>query len=77
MMMNKNQQRQVWQRVYPPKSPARPIPKEMLRQSQQRLQQNLRFYETQTTHPVYGPAFQHLIRQTEEHIQMLQQIQTG
>lgn len=75
-MMSKDQQRQVWQRVYPGNSPVRPIPGEQLRQAQQRLQMNLRFYEKYTAHPLYGPAFQHLIRQTQEQIQMLRQMQT-
>lgn len=75
-MMDKQKQRQVWQRVYqnPPPPPAPPIPRDGLLQSQRRLQQNLRFYQMHAHHSIYGPAFSHLIRQTQEQIQMLQQM---
>lgn len=73
-MMDKNKQRQVWQRVYGQSSQQKPLPRETLRQCQRRLQQNLSFYEAQLHHPTYGPAFEHLSRQTREHIQMLQQM---
>lgn len=73
-MMDKKQQRQVWQRVYAQKPPAQPLPKALLQQCMQRLQQNLAVYKKQVNHPLYGPAFQQLHRQTQEHIQMLQQI---
>lgn len=76
-MMDKKQQRQVWQRVYAQNPPARPIPKEGLQQSIRRLQQNLQFYQNHTSHPIYGPAFQHLARQTQEQMQMLQQMLTS
>lgn len=76
-MMNKQQQRQVWQRVYGHTPQAKPIAKETLRQAQQRLQQNLQLYDRHSQHPIYGPAFQRLSQQTQEHIQMLQQIQGG
>lgn len=73
-MMDKKQQRQIWQRVYAHNPPAAPIPKAHLQQCRQRLQQNLSVYEKYTNHPIYGPAFQQLARQTQEHSQMLQQI---
>ena len=73
-MMDKKQQRQVWQRVYTQNPPVSPIPKIHLQQCRQRLQQNLSVYEKHASHPLYGPAFQQLARQTQEHIQMLQQI---
>ena len=73
-MMSKQQQRQVWQRVYHQSQPARPVPPQALRQSRQRLQQNVQFYESQRRHQVYGPAFEKLIAQTEEQLQMLRQI---
>lgn len=76
-MMSKRQQRQVWQRVYPIGSQHRRISREALRQSQLRLRQNLRFYESQQTHPVYAQAFQHMARQAEEQMKMLQQIMEG
>jgi hypothetical protein len=73
-MMDPKQQRQVWQRVYGGHPAPKPIPREGLQQSRARLQQNLQFYQSQEQHPVYGPAFQHLSRQTQEHLQMLQQM---
>ena len=73
-MMNKQQQRQVWQRVYADQPPTRPIPKAVLQQCRARLQQNLAIYEKQSHHPLYGPAFQQLARQTQEHMQMLRQM---
>ena len=76
-MMSKQQQRQVWQRVYHPQPPAPPVPRLGLMQCRQRLAQNLKFYESQHNHPIYGPAFAQLSRQTQEQIQMLQQIQAG
>lgn len=76
-MMDKKQQRQVWQRVYAQNSPVRPLPKAHLQQCQQRLQQNLAIYKKHINHPLYGPAFQQLSRQTQEHIQMLQQMMEG
>lgn len=76
-MMSKQQQRQVWQRVYHPQPPPPPVPQQGLMQCRQRLAQNLKFYESQQRHPIYGPAFAQLARQTQEQMQMLQQIQTG
>ena len=76
-MMSKQQQRQVWQRVYHPQPPAPPVPRQGLQQCRQRLQMNLRFYEQQRNHPIYGPAFGQLIRQTQEQLQMLQQMEPG
>ena len=73
-MMNRQQQRQVWQRVYHPNTSAPPVPRQPLRQSIMRLQQNLQFYEGQKQHPIYGPAFAQLSRQTQEQLQMLRQI---
>ena len=73
-MMDKHKQRQVWQRVYAQPQPIPPIPKEGLRQCHRRLQQNLQFYENYRKHGIYGPAFDHLARQTREQLQMLQQI---
>ena len=73
-MMNQQQQRQVWQRVYASNPNPRPIPKAQVQQCRQRLQQNLRFYQTHTSHPLYGPAFQQMARRTEEEMQMLSQI---
>lgn len=75
-MMDKKRQRQVWQRVYGQQS-AEAVSREGLLQSIQRLQQNLRFYEKQQRHPIYGPAFSHLALKTREQIQMLQQILDG
>lgn len=74
-MMSKQRQRQVWERVYHSQERTSPVPRQMLIQSRQRLEQNLRFYESQRNHPVYGPAFTQLARQTEEQVQMLRQIQ--
>ena len=75
-MMDKNRQRQVWQRVYGqmPPPPDRPISREGAAQCIRRLEQNLKFYEANQRHSIYGPAFGHLIRQTQEQIQMLRQI---
>lgn len=73
-MMDKNRQRQVWQRVYANNAPAQPISRAQLQQCHQRLQQNLPVYEKYANHSLYGPAFQQLARQTQEHMQMLQQI---
>ena len=73
-MMNQQQQRQVWQRVYANQGPQSPVPKGPLQQCRQRLQQNVTLYEKYIRHPLYGPAFQQLSRQTREHMQMLQQM---
>lgn len=73
-MMDKARQRQVWQRVYGGISSEKPLPRELMLQSQRRLRQNLRFFESQRNHPTYGPAFAHMIRQTQEQLQMLQQM---
>ena len=73
-MMDKKQQRQVWQRVYHPVDPPPPISRQGLGQSIGRLQQNLRFYEGLGSHSLYGPAFQQLADQTRQQIQMLRQI---
>ena len=77
-MMDKNRQRQVWQRVYGtmPEPKPRPISRDGAMQCIRRLEQNLKFYEANQHHDIYGPAFQHLIRQTREQIQMLRQIIT-
>ena len=75
--MDQQQQRQVWQRVYAHNPNQRPSPKAQVQQCRQRLQQNLRVYQQHTGHPLYGPAFQRLARQTEEQIQMLSQILDG
>ena len=75
-MMDKNRQRQVWQRVYGnmPQPQARPISREGAMQCIRRLEQNMKFYEANQHHSIYGPAFGHLMQQTREQIQMLRQI---
>ena len=75
--MDKNTERRVWQRVYgTPSPPPRLTPQQRqnLRQSLQRANANLRFFESQRDHPMYREAFAHLALQTEEHITMLRQI---
>ena len=76
-MMDRKQQRQVWQRVYAAAPKVSPVSREGLRQSYRRLQQNLQFYEAWQRHSIYGPAFSQLARQTREQMQMLQQILEG
>ena len=73
-MMDKKQQRQVWQRVYQHNESPPPVSRQGLEQSIGRLQQNLRFYEELGSHSLYGPAFRQLADQTRQQIQMLRQI---
>ena len=75
--MNQETEHRVWQRVYG----NAPIPHRMtqrqrqnLRQSLQRAQANLHFFESQCKDPVYAEAFAHLALQTGEHCKMLRQI---
>lgn len=75
--MDRNTERQVWQRVYgsdPIPHRLTPRQRQNLRQSLQRAQLNLRFFESQERDPVYGEAFAHLALQTGEHCKMLRQI---
>lgn len=75
--MDRNTERQVWQRVYgsdPIPYRLTPRQRQNLRQSLQRAQLNLRFFESQERDPVYGEAFAHLALQTGEHCKMLRQI---
>ena len=75
--MDKNMEQRVWQRVYGQASiPHRLTPQQRqnLRQSLQRAQMNLRFFESQRGDPVYNEAFTHLATQTAEHCKMLRQI---
>lgn len=75
--MDQNTERRVWQRVYGASSPPSrltPQQRQNLRQSLQRLNANLQFFESQRDHPMYREAFAHLAMQTEEHCKMLRQI---
>ena len=75
--MDKNMERRVWQRVYRNEAiPHRltPYQRQNLRQSLQRLNANLRFFEGQVNDPVYGDAYRHLATQTEEHRKMVRRI---
>ena len=75
--MDRNTEQRVWQRVYGEASiPHRLTPRQRqnLRQSLQRAQMNLRFFESQQNDPVYAEAFAHLALQTGEHCKMLRQI---
>lgn len=75
--MDKNMEQRVWQRVYgqaPIPHRLTPRQRQNLRQSLQRAQLNLRFFESQRSDPVYSEAFAHLATQTAEHCKMLRQI---
>ena len=75
--MDKEREMAVWQRVYAPaQMPTRfpPRQRQILRQSLNRSQENLRVYESMRRDPYYGEAFAHLADETQEHIKMLRQM---
>ena len=75
--MDQATEQRVWQRVYgnaPIPHRLTPRQKQNLRQSLQRAQANLHFFESQRQDPVYAEAFALLALQTGEHCKMLRQI---
>lgn len=74
--LDRQMQKRVWDRVYaqPPKQPLPPPLRNQLQQCLQRSRANLLIYERNTEHSLYGSAFSHLATQTQQQIQMLQQM---
>lgn len=75
MMMDRQMQQRVWQRVYgKPMPPKSQYNREKLQQCLRRAQMNFRYYDTLRMDPIYGAAFARLADDTMEHIKMLRQI---
>lgn len=79
--IDRDMERRVWERVYANTevSPVRRQrqPREALRRCYERAMANVKFYESRSRDPIYGPAYTHLARQTQEECKMLQQIMKG
>ncbi len=71
-MIDREQERRVWQRVYAqPQTPRGKIDRALLTLCYRRAKANLAVFERHTSHPVYGDAFERLASQTQEHCKML------
>ena len=74
-MMDKNRQRQVWQRIYGQSIPEKPsYSRQALLQALRREEMNFRYYDSLRWESVYGPAFGRLADDAMEHTKMLKQI---
>lgn len=74
--MDKDMERRVWQRVYGQRPPARLTPRQrqQIQRSLNQAKDNLAFFESQRSDPVYGEAFHRMATETGEHVKMMRQI---
>ena len=77
--MDKDTERQVWQRVYgKPPGPTKPrlsnAQRLQIRRCLERTNANLRFYEEQSRDPHYGQEFTQLAAHARREVQLLQQL---
>ena len=70
-MIDRNKEKQVWQRIY---GQAKPLRREHLLQCLRREEANHRYYDNLRHHSVYGDAFGRLADDALEHIKMLRKI---
>ncbi len=74
MQLDPKMQNRVWQRVQASKPVVQPQPRKTLQMCRRRAAENLRFYESRSSDPIYGPAYDRLAELSRQEMAMLDRI---